>query len=378
MALPVFSPRPVEELNYLPGTQALVQHELFDGPYVIKSWNPTKSIDFTRNSAWSASTDSVRKAYVDEIKVTEGEQQDAVQQQILAGTLDLSWDIGPSPTQAIQLINQNNPLLNVQSEIASNPYIIFNCQSPNNNGALKNVKVRQALSEAINRAFLVQDAGGPKLEPPLTHVLPPQIDGAPTSTTTPYAYNQAKAKADLIAAGVNPSKLHLTFLYRAVSASSVKMYQDVQSQLGKIGIKVKGLNAPGQFTIYTKYLEVPSTARKGDWDLSLAGWGPDWYGNGALSFFRPLFYGKILPPTSSDFGLYNDDAVNSLIDQASAATSINQSNALWAQADDKVIADAAFYPIGDPNEALLHAPNVHNDVYMPAFQTFDFANVWLQ
>ncbi|HVV76011.1 MAG TPA: ABC transporter substrate-binding protein [Mycobacteriales bacterium] len=375
LTLPVFSPRAVEMLNYLPGTTQQVQHQICDGPYIIKSFNPTKSIDFTRNPAWDPSTDPVRKAYVDEIKVTEGEQQDSIQQQILAGAINTDWDLAPSATQQNQLIQQNNPYLNVESEIASNPYIIFNTVSPNNNGALKNPVVRQALSYAINRAFLVQDAGGDKLEPPLTHVLPPQIDGAPTSTTTPYPYNPTKAKQMLASAGVK--NLKLTFLYRAISSTSQKMYEDVQSQLSKIGVTVKGLNAPGQFTIYTKYLEVPSSARKGDWDLSLAGWGPDWYGNAALSFFKPLFYGKVLPPNSSDFGLYDDPAVDNLIDQAAAAQDESQSNALWAKADDQVIKDAAFYPIGDPNEGLLHSANTHNDVFMPAYQTFDYANIWL-
>ena len=44
--------------------------------------------------------------------------------------------------------------------------------SPNNNKALQKVKVRQALSYAINRTNIIQVLGGPKINPPLTHVLP--------------------------------------------------------------------------------------------------------------------------------------------------------------------------------------------------------------
>ena len=376
LTIPVFSPRAVEMLNYLPGTTEEARHWVSCGPYVIKSFDPTKSIDFTRNPVWDAATDPVRKAWVDEIQVTEGEQQDAIQQQIITGSLNADWDLTPSATQQNQMIQANDPLLNVESEGASNPYILFNTQSPNNNGALKQVAVRQALSYGINRDFLVQDAGGAKLEPPLTHVLPLGIDGAPTSTTTPYPYNPTKAKQLLADAGIK--NLHLVFLYRAISSTSQKMYEDVQSQLAKIGVKVKGLNAPGQFTIYTKYLQVPSSARNGDWDLSLAGWGPDWYGNAALSFFKPLFYGKILPPTSSDFGLYNSDKVNSLIDQAAAAQDEATSNKLWAEADDQVIADAAFYPIGSVNGGFLHSSKTHHVVYMPAYQTADYTNIWIE
>ena len=111
----------------------------------------------------------------------------------------------------------------------------------------------------------------------------------------------------------------LKFLYRPASASDVSMFQDVQNQLGKIGIKVKGVQAsPSDF--YTKYLFNPKEAKTGVWDLALSGWGPDWYDNGQLSFFKPLFDGQILPPTSSNFGLFNDPTVTSLIDTASTAT----------------------------------------------------------
>jgi peptide/nickel transport system substrate-binding protein len=244
--------------------------------------------------------------------------------------------------------------------------------SPNNGGALSKVAVRQALSYAIQRNDLIQDAGGSKLAPPLTHILPPQMDGSPN--TSFYPYNPTKAKAMLAAAGVK--NLTLKFLYRPASATSTAMFQDIQNQLGKIGVTVKGVTA-SEADFYVKYLEKPGTARSGVWDVSLAGWGPDWYGNGALTFFKPLFDGQILPPLSSDFGLFNDPAVTTLINTAATATSLTQSNADWAKADTKVMDDAAIYPIDDPNEALVHAAKVHNDIYMPVWENFDFTNVWL-
>jgi peptide/nickel transport system substrate-binding protein len=373
LVIPALGPRPVEMNNYLPASAAEAQHTISDGPYKVQSYSPTHSIVFVRNPAWNPSTDTVRKAYVNEIKITEGEQQTSIEQQLLTGAADLSWDLGPTPTQANQLINQNNPLINVQSEIASNPYIIFNTQSPNNGGALGKTAVRQALSTAIQRDDLIQDAGGAKLAVPLTHVLPTQLAG-PTSTSTVYPYDPTKAKSMLTSAGA--TGLTLKFLYRPASATDVSMFQDVQNQLGKIGIKVKGVQAsPSDF--YTKYLFNPKEAKTGVWDLALSGWGPDWYDNGQLSFFKPLFDGQILPPTSSNFGLFNDPTVTSLISTASTASPVSTANADWIKADDQVIADAAIYPIDNPNGATVHAAQVHNDIYMPVFQNFDYANVWL-
>ena len=51
-------------------------------------------------------------------------------------------------------------------------------------------------------------------------------------------------------------------------------------------------------------------AERGVWDMSLAGWSTDWYGDAAKSFFEPLFNGSVLPPSSSNFGLFNDPTLN--------------------------------------------------------------------
>jgi len=298
---------------------------------------------------------------------------ETTQRQLEANTpsADLSQG-GVIATDVPRLIASHDPNLNIQPAIDTNPYIIYNCQSPNNGGALKQVAVRQALSDAINRADITQVMGGPKLAPPLTHVLPPEIEGS--QPYDPYPYNPTKAKSLLTQAGVKNMKL--TFLYRPSSPTQIKIFQTVQNALGKVGITVKGLQA-SDADFYTKYLENPKEAQQGVWDLSLAGWLPDWYGNAALSFFGPLFDGRQLPPSSSNFGLFNDSKVNSLIDQAKAATSESQSTALWAQADKATMDAAAFFPLSDQNAADYHASQVHNDIYMAPFGSWDWTNVWL-
>ena len=65
---------------------------------------------------------------------------------------------------------------------------------------------------------------------------------------------------------------------------------------------------------------MPTVAQRGVWDLAIAGWGADWYGNAALSFFEPLFSGKpSFPPIGSNFGFYDSPTTNALIEQAASA-----------------------------------------------------------
>jgi peptide/nickel transport system substrate-binding protein len=379
-----FAPAPVESLNYLPGSGQQAQHVISDGPYKVQSYVPTRSIVFVRNPAWKASTDPIRKAYVNEIKVSETGNEPAIQQQLQTNTASagMAWDafppVGADPGLNAQMKQGVNHNFNLGSSYSTNPYLVFNTVSPNNNKALDKVAVRQALSYDINRAHLLVDNGGPTQGVALTHVLPTGTNGAQDlpSGYNPYPYNPTKAKQMLAAAGYK-NGLNLTVLYRPTSTVSTKMVQTLQSDLSNIGVKIKLLSAtPADF--YVKYLEVPSVAKKGTWDIAVAGWGPDWYGDSAASFFQPLFSGpSSYPPVGSNFGYYNDPAVTSLIAKGGSAASKSAAATIWAQADQAVMKDAPFYPIVDPNTANYHASYVHNAVYLPTMEQFDPTNVWL-
>jgi len=376
LALPAFSPAPVEFLNYLPGSNDLAQHTVSDGPYEVQSYNPGNSLVFVRNPAWQASSDPVRKAYVDKITINETGTQMGIFQQIETNTsaADMMWGTSV-PTSAIPgLIAANDPRLYLESEYSSNPYIIFNTQSPNNGGALGKLAVRQALEYGLNRTNLIQDQGGPSVTPALTQILPPGIVGAAPSYSQ-YSYNVAMAKSLLASAGF-PNGLTLKFLYRPSTQASNSAFLTVQNDLKAIGVTVTGVGVPDA-DFYTKYLEVPSTAMSGVWDLSLAGWSPDWYGDSAASFFSPLFDGRVLPPTSSNFGLFNSPTVNADIDAANAAPTDAASAPLWHAADVEVMKEAAIFPISDPNRAQLHGSQVHNCIYVAQFDDCDPTNVWV-
>ena len=173
-----------------------------DGPYKIQSYTPARTIVFVRNPAWKASTDPIRKAYVDKIVVTETGNQTSVQQQLQTNTAAASMEfdafppVGATPGLVSQMKSGLTHNMNLGPTYSTNPYLVYNTVSPNNNGALAKVAVRQALSYGINRAHLITDAGGPAVSPPLTHILPPGINGSQDVPAgyDPYPYNPTKAK----------------------------------------------------------------------------------------------------------------------------------------------------------------------------------------
>jgi peptide/nickel transport system substrate-binding protein len=372
MTLPPFNPAPVEILQALPDSNNVWQYVYSDGPYKIQSYDPGKSINFVRNPSWNPSTDPLRKAYVDQIQITETSTNAAAYQQVITNspTADIMWDTGVPSTNIPGLIQTKDPRFTMVTS-GGPSYVVWNTVSPNNNNALQNVAVRQALNYAIDRSLILQDSGGPEIAPPATHVLTaPTVGYSPNYD--PYPYNQAKAKQMLAAAGA--SNLTLKFLYYATSDTLSKNVQTLQANLGAIGVKVVPV-AVTESQFYAKYLYKPAQAKSGVWDFAIAGWTPDWFSDGAKTYFIPLFTGTT--PTTSNFGLFNDPKLNSLISSALSAPSDSASAPLWHQADQEVMAQAAWDPLYIMNYVKIQGSQVHNCVVSPAWETCSFANVWL-
>ena len=383
LALSPFNPAPPQSLNWVPGSAAAQQNTFADGPYKVQSYVPARKIVFVRNPAWNASTDPIRKAYVNHIIVSETGNQTTIQQilQTNSASGSMEWDSGPPVAAIPGLVTQmqhGSTDFSLGPAYATRPFIAFNIDSPNNHGALGKAAVRQAISYAIDRAHLILDIGGPVISPPLTHILPTGINGAQDVPPgyDPYPHNVARAKSMLAAAGYK-NGLTLTLLYWSSLPYPAEMYQTLQFDLAQAGIKVTGPGVPIA-DFFTKYIEVPSVARRGVWDLALTSWSPDWFGDAATSFFKPLFYGPVsYPPYGSDFGFYNNPAVTRQIAETAAEGNASTAASMWAVIDQDVMKDAPVYPISQPYLPLYHASYVHNAVYVPALGQFDPTNVWL-
>jgi peptide/nickel transport system substrate-binding protein len=113
--------------------------------------------------------------------------------------------------------------------------------------------------------------------------------------------------------------------------------------------------------------------------LTTNGWGPDWFGDSAVTWFNPLFTspGGFPENGGSNFGYYQSPALNNLVSEALSQPTEAAADQYWAKADEQVMSDAAIYPITDRLQLTEHAPYVHNAVFMSVWQNFDAANVWL-
>jgi peptide/nickel transport system substrate-binding protein len=240
------------------------------------------------------------------------------------------------------------------------------------------LEVRQAISYAVDRAHLIQDLGGSKLDPPLTHILPSGTAGSEDvpANFDPYGtYDPAKAKTMLKAAGY-PNGISLTVVYNASSTTEPKMFQSMQADMAPAGIKLKALAVPSA-DLYNKYMYGKSTATSGTWDIGMVGWGPDWYGTGTLTWFEPLYSCAAVVPAGSNYTYYCNNADDALMASALKAPTNAAADQDWAKLDENLTNAAITYQITQDYQGNYHSSFVHNAVYVPAIQNFDPTNVWL-
>jgi peptide/nickel transport system substrate-binding protein len=379
LALPAASPVPAEALQHLPDSLDFRRHYVASGPYRIAEYTPNEGFTLERNPAWRADTDPLRRAYVDRIEIVQGSDDGVAQERLEAGTADLAWDVTVPVGEVARLLAARDPKLRLVPDGSNDPYLAVNIRSPSSRGALGSVLVRQALNYAVDKRALAELYGGVALRRPSDQVLTPALAGY--RRQSPYATpghrgDPAKARRLLARAGY-PDGVRLTLVYRDAGRHP-DVAASVRAALGRAGITLS-LRAVGVGAFYDDFVRSPDVTRRGEWDLAVAGWGPDWYGAAARSVFVPLFDGRACRPErgSANFACYNDEAVNRLIDKALSAPSVDQAAALWAEADRQVMSDAPFVPLLTGHTPVYHSKRVRGAVVQPFFANYDPTNLWL-
>ena len=371
------SPAPVEVLDYEPDSPDYRSHFISSGPYTVDSYTPDKELKLKRNTAWDAKSDPLRAAHVDAIDVTFGLTADAVMQQLQAGSADMSFDITLSPALIQQLKTANDKKLVSVASGAVNPFIWINTKTSNNSGALQNLKVRQALQYAVDKAAVVQTLGGPDVAAVQNGIFGPGVLGQHDFDLYPSTGSKGdpkKAKALLAEAGY-PNGLSLKMPYRTKDQEP-QIAQTIQASLEKAGFTVE-LVPVNPSDYYSKFLTNPENTAAGLWDIAPVGWTPDWQGGAARSVFQPQFTFTGTPQTYN-YVDYNNDEANALAAQAIQSTDPAEIAKLWGQVDEKVMTDAIVIPIASPRSNVYHSDRVQNFVPYALSVQGDWTNVSLK
>ena len=375
LSLPSTAPQPVEALDYIPDSPDYRAHFVASGPYTVGSYTPNESLTLVRNKAWKASSDPLEKAYVDNIQFTFGVTPQAAMQQLQSGDADLSFDI-TIPTASLQQLQAAKDPNLFSFNAGLTEFVWINNESTNNNSALKNLKVRQALEYAMDKAAIVQQLGGPQVADVQQGILGPGVSGFHKFEPYPSpksAGDPAKAKQLLTEAGY-PNGLTLKMPYMTTAPEPARA-QTIQASMAKAGFTIKLIPVSAS-DYYSKYMTNKAAAAAGAWDIAPASWEPDWVGGAARSVFQAQFTYHGVAQTYN-YVNFNDAKADSLANQALATSSATESAKLWEQVDEQVMSDGMLIPEDAPKIILYYASEVKNFEPYPLGSEADWTNLWL-
>ncbi|HWU47873.1 MAG TPA: ABC transporter substrate-binding protein [Humibacter sp.] len=347
-SMPAFAPVPKAKDD----PKTYTDKPVASGPYQVKSNQQGTQLTLVRNKYWSPKTDPVRTAGPDEIIFKESQDVSTSAQSLIsnAGSAKDSFMADYLGAAQLALVNKNPAAKKqlVTSQAGPINYLAMNTTR----GALKDLKVRQAIEYAVDpKAFIIAQ-GGSQAAIRATTLITPGIPGRVQYDLYPSGDDGdvAKAKTLLKDAG-HASGLKLT-MWAQNDASSQAQAQALQQGLQRAGITVtiKPLDAN---TFYSD-----ASSDNPDYDLILSGWQPDFpSANGNI---QPLFATSQIGGGGYNFARYSNPQVDALIKQATEQVDQKKAQALWAQADKRIMQDAPVVPLTYSKQSFLRGGGVQN------------------
>ena len=371
LALPFASPLPVEALDHVPDSFSFRERFVSAGPYAIDRYTPGHELVLRRNPAWLTEADPVRPAYVDRIEIRYGFDARAVQRLLTGGGADLAWDTDVPATDVDRLAAAGDGRLVFADAGAGGVWLVLNLSSPNENRAMANQRVRQALNFAVDKRAVVLALGGPQLYRPHDQILPPAAAGYQPFNLYPSAEHRGDpgdARQLLDDAGY-PRGLTLVLSHPA-SPAGRRLVAALTDQLGRGGITLRGA-ARGD-SADTGGRRGPGPGASG-WDLYLTETPTTWPASaGRVLFTRAL---SAAPAEPDPDGAVAE--VRRLTEQAEAARSPQQAATRWAQADKRAMQGALVVPLAIGRGPRYRAERVRGWTPGAGFPRGDVTRIWL-
>lgn len=326
------------------------------GPYKIQTYNRGSSMVLVRNQYWDPNTDPIRNAYPEEYDFSLTVTAEAATQRLLAdkGTDQDSVSFNRvDPAQVQQVVgNSANEKRLIQATDQFNWYLDINTD------VVKDVKERQAINYAIDKAGILQVEGGATAGTPIGSILNPTTVGYQKYDAYPSAGNSGDvAKAKQLLGGKHPK---LTYAY-GNTPTGAKVAQKVKSSLERAGFQV----ATTPIDPAQRYILFGTKGNP--YSIYIYGWGSDWPSGSTV--IPPLFDGRsIQPKGNQDDSYFMNDDVNSKIDAATKETDPGKAAKMWASLDKEIITKyAPVAPLYSDTFTQLYGSKIGNAYLSAAF-----------
>ncbi len=296
------------------------------GPFYLKSYTKGQGAVFARNTHyWDPG-----KPLLDEIDVHVGVDANSQLQQVEAGTLDMTGDPIPSGSFTATINDPRYKDRIVHQTLVSVLYIWMDTTSPDT--PLKDPKVRQAVNYAINKQNILTIVHNQGVI--ANCIFPPSMPAGFDPSCNPYTYDVNKAKQLMADAGY--ANGFSTKFYTDTADPDPAIAQAIQQDLAAINIKVDIVTQ--EWATFLTTAETPHAAPMG-----YVSWYQDY--PDPSDFIDPILSCATAVKGGSNFAWYCNKDVDALAAQAKGENDPAKRKQMYADVQNKIMADAPWVPI---------------------------------
>ncbi|MDD7927942.1 ABC transporter substrate-binding protein [Microbacterium thalli] len=312
-------------------------HPTGTGPYKFDEWSPGEELTLSAYEDYWGEAGQVTNIIFRVI-----DDPTARRQALEAGSIDGYDLVGPADTAALE---------EAGFTMVSRPpftilYLAFNQAQPE----LQDVRVRQALSHAIDKEALISQVL-PEGTEVATQFMPDSVNGYNEDVTT-YEYDPEQAKALLAEAGyTDANPLSLTFNYpvnvsRPYMPDPEQIATVISTQLTEVGVQLTPQTDAWSPDYLDKITGTP------DHGIHLLGWTGDY---NDTDNFVGVFFGA----ASAEWGFDNPELFAAL-NEARGVPNLEEQTALYEQINEQVAEFIPGVPLAHPAPTLAFAPRVES------------------
>jgi ABC-type transport system substrate-binding protein len=333
--------------------KAINRHPLGTGPYMLDHWTPGQEIVLQRNpNYWEPG-----KPYADTLHYILSDTPSTALLKLQRGEVDALGD-GIPPANIVQVQNDPSWKQSVKSQpLIAISYVLFNVKIK----PFDNVKVRQALSWAIDRDKVVKLMAGQSA--PLWQLYPAGLPGHVEGKQY-YGYDPAKAKQLLAEAGY-PDGFSTTFYTDNVDPDP-KIAQSIQADLAAVGVKadIKLVSNDTYYLLQSKPGKVP---------MGTFGWWMDF--PDPVDWVIPLFSKSNAVEGGMNSSFWWSPEVESMLKEAQNMTDAKARIAKFQEIQDFIMSQAPYATVYAPTQTTMSSKAL-GGFYLHAVYQLDPANYW--
>ncbi|WP_055713954.1 ABC transporter substrate-binding protein [Streptomyces torulosus] len=341
------------------------------GPYKISEYKVGKALKLVKNDQWDPKTDSVRHQYVDGWNFDFGVTESTQTKRLIAdqgGSKNAIQFTGSVESTQIQDVI-TDPAVNKRTIKGYQPYVMvlnFNLDR------VKNKKVRDAVTYAVNSKSLIAGEGGAYGGDPAPNLFAPTLPGY-EAKYDPYGRLKTPSgnieKAKELLKDVPASEKKLVFAYRN-SENEQKRKVALEDALSKVGIKVVGKEIDAA-SFYEQIGKV-----KNPYDIYVTGWGQDWPSAGTV--VTPIYDGDQIADGSPNYSHVNDPKVQELIKKA-LSEEPTAAQKTWQEAHHYILEKInPAAPLWYAKQFQLYGSNIGGARYSTESSYIDVNNLFLK